>query len=139
MAKKKKSPSARRAKPAAPSPSRSRPPPAPTGVTSGILKLEPPFDVDDLCRQLGETHLRASVPRAQVPEVLRRIMEFMDFGVYVYTLVVLPAPGATLDRFVVQLDRIQYNEARRVWVPFQERGVADNPFGPGTDGGSPAP
>ncbi len=139
MATKKKSPPVRNAKPATPSPRRSVPPPPPPGVSSGILRLEAPFDVDDFCRQLGETHLRATVPKAQVPEVLRRILEFMDFGVYVYTLVVLPAPGATLDRFVVQLDRIQYNEARRVWVPFEERGASDNPFGPGSGGGSPGP
>ncbi len=139
MAAKKKSPRVRRPEPVAPPPGRD-PPPAPvTGVTSGILRLEAPFDVDDFCRQLGETHLRASVPKAQVAEVLKRILEFMDFGVYVYTLVVLPAPGGTLDRFVVQLDRIQYHEARKVWVPFEERGGADNPFGPGRPGGTPGP
>ena len=139
MTTKKKSPGARRPEPVAPAPSRSQPPAPPAGVTSGILKLEAPFDVDDFCRQLGETRLRVTVPKAQVPEVLRRILEFMDFGIYVYTLVVLPAPGTTLDRFVVQLDRIQYNEARRVWVPFEERGVAGSPFGPGSGGGNPGP
>ena len=136
MAAKKKNPKVRRPEPVPPSPEGPLPPAAPVGVISGILRLEAPFDVDDFCRQLGETHLRATVPKAQVAEVLKRILEFMDFGVYVYTLVVLPAPGATLDRFVVQLDRIQYNEARRVWVPFEDRGVADNPFGPG---GNPRP
>ncbi len=136
MVAKKKNPKVRRPEPVPPSPEGSLPPAAPVGVISGILRLEAPFDVDDFCRQLGETHLRATVPKAQVAEVLKRILEFMDFGVYVYTLVVLPAPGATLDRFVVQLDRIQYNEARRVWVPFEDRGVADNPFGPG---GNPRP
>jgi hypothetical protein len=137
MPTKKKSPPVRAAKPSAPPPGRTQAPPTPAPISSGILKLEPPFDVDDFCRQLGETHLRATVPKAQVPEVLRRILEFMDFGVYVYTLVVLPAPGATLDRFVVQLDRIQYHESRKVWMPFQERGVADNPFGPGSGASGP--
>jgi hypothetical protein len=85
--------------------------------------------VDELSRQLGESHLRFEVPKTELAETLKRVFEFMDFGVYVYSVVVLPAPGKTLERFVLQLDRIEYDERRGVWIPFREKGVADDPFG----------
>ena len=122
--------------------SSSSPPPAPAPPPStpspGLLRLEPAFDVDELSRQLGESHLRFEVPKAELAETLKRVLEFMDFGVYVYSVVLLPAPGKTLERFVLQLDRIEYDERRGVWIPFREKGVADDPFGsrPGTGRGS---
>ncbi len=110
-------------------------PPAPPG--GSLLRLEKPFDVDEFSELLGENRISATVPREALPEVLRRVVEFMGFGVYVYAVVVLPAPSATLEKFTVNLDRIDFDAKRGVWVPFQDKGVSSSPFGP--DGKGPAP
>ena len=123
------------------SPARDRPapalPPAPTSGAappapspSGLISLDRPFDVDGFSRSLGETTLRVSVPREDLAEVLRRITDFMGFGIYVYSVKVYPEPKETLRRFVVELQRVDYSTARGEWVPFEEKGTSDSPFGP---------
>jgi hypothetical protein len=103
----------------------------------GLLKLEKPFDVDEFSQLLGETKVSVTVPKDQLAEVLRRVTDFMNFGIYVYAVVVIPSPAATLDKYMVQLDRIDFDARRGVWVPFQEKGVSSSPFGP--DGRGPKP
>lgn len=58
----------------------------------------------------------------------------MGFGIYVYSLKVTPAPDEMLRRFVVELQRVDFSPQSRTWVPFQEKGRSESPFGPG---GSP--
>lgn len=80
---------------------------------------------------LGEPNLQVAVPREDLPEVLRRVTDFMGFGIYVYAIRVEPAPEELLKKFVVRLARVDYSAARRAWVPFEEKGRSDSPFGPG--------
>ena len=96
-----------------------------------LISLERPFDVDEFAQQLGETTFRAVVPREALGEVLRRISDFMGFGIYVYSIRVAPAPGSELlKEFVVELQRVDYAPERKEWTPFQERGRSESPFGP---------
>ncbi|MEM0128757.1 MAG: hypothetical protein QXG65_01120 [Thermoplasmata archaeon] len=108
--------------PAAPAPS--PPPPAP------LIRLEAPFDVDAFSEQLGENTIEVKVPREDLAEVLRRITDFMGFGVYVYRFTVRPEPAEQLRRFVVRLERVDYAPAAGDWTPFQEKGRSESPFGP---------
>jgi hypothetical protein len=103
----------------------------PGGPAKPLIALERPFSVDDFAQQLGETTLRVTVPREELPAVLQRICDFMGFGIYVYSIKVRPAPAELLKQFVVELERVDFSPAERDWVPFQEQGRADNPFGPG--------
>ena len=95
-----------------------------------LIALERPFDVDEFSTLLGETSVRVTVPREDLAEVLRRVSEFMGFGIYVYSVAVRPAPGDLLKSFVVELQRVDYNSAKGIWVPFEEKGVSSSPFGP---------
>ena len=89
-----------------------------------------PFDVDEFATLLGETSIRVTVPREELPEVLRRITEFMGFGIYVYSISVRPAPGELLKSYLVELQRVDYSPQQRAWLPFEDRGTSDSPFGP---------
>lgn len=109
------------------------PPPAP----QGLITLDRPFDLDDFSRQLGESSIRVVVPRENLPDLLARVSEFMNFGIYVYEFLVRPAPGEMLKTFEVELQRVDFSPAERRWVPFRDRGRADTPFGPGTGGAPP--
>jgi hypothetical protein len=90
--------------------------------------------VDEFSQSLGETHLRVLVPREDLGEVLRRVLDFMGFGIYVYSVRIAPEDSDTLKRFVVELQRVDYSAARKVWLPFEDKGRADSPFGPGASG-----
>ena len=111
----------------APSPTSSPPPSAP------LITLDRPFDVDEFSALLGETSVRVTVPREALPEVLRRVTEFMDFGIYVYAITVRPAPSELLKSFVVELQRVDYSGEKGTWVPFVEKGTVNSPFGPADD------
>ncbi len=115
--------------PAAP-PARSAPPPA---DATPLITLDRPFDLDEFSSLLGETSVRVTVPREALPEVLRRVTEFMDFGIYVYAVTVRPAPVELLKSFVVELQRVDYSAEKGNWVPFVEKGATDSPFGPTGD------
>ena len=125
------------ARPAAPAPAAPTSAPA-TGLTmlggspgaKGLLSLEPPFDVDEFAQSLGENQLRVVVPREDLPEVLRRITDFMGFGIYVYALQVRPADEELLKKFVVELTRVDFSPEKRAWAPFEDKGRSDSPFGP---------
>lgn len=82
---------------------------------------EKPFDVDEFSQMLGETSIRVVVPREQMEEVLKRAMDFINFGIYVYSIVVLPSPKKTMESFILQMDRIDYDEKRNVWIPFDDK------------------
>jgi len=131
---------ARAARPSSPNPgsgaTRSTPPaspgagPAGTDPEKGLIGLERPFDLESFSQQLGETSLRVKVPREDLSEVLRRISEFMSFGIYVYAFEVRPSPSELLKEFTVELQRVDYSTDRRAWVPFEEKGRSESPFGP---------
>jgi hypothetical protein len=118
----------------------SRPEPtssAPTGtapdapsVATPLIALERPFEVDEFSGLLGETSVRVTVPLEHLAEVLRRVTEFMGFGIYVYSVRVHPAPSELLKSFVVELQRVDYAPDAKAWVPFVEKGTSDSPFGP---------
>lgn len=99
-------------------------------LTSPLITLDRPFDLDDFSSLLGETSIRVTVPRDALPEVLRRVTEFMDFGIYVYAVSIRPAPSELLKSFVVELQRVDYSAEKGLWVPFVDKGAADSPFGP---------
>lgn len=110
------------------------------GLGTPLLRLEKPFDVDEFCQQLGETRITATVPREHLTEVLKRVVEFMEFGIYVYAVVVLPAASPTMEKFTLTLDRIDFDTKRHGWIPFQEKGRSESPFGPqgkGPSGSAP--
>lgn len=114
-----------------PSTAPSIPPSAPApAVAKPLIALERPFDVDEFAQLLGETRIQVTVPREELPEVLRRVSDFMGFGIYVYSIRVRPAPEELLRKFVVELERVDYNPARGDWVTFQEQGRSESPFGP---------
>ena len=122
------SPPARAASPAAsgaPAPSSAHPP-------EGLIRLEREFDPDEFSERLGETAIRVTVPRDALAEVLRRVTEFMGFGIYVYAISVRPAASELLRGYVVELQRIDYDAASGAWKPFVERGAA-----PAPDDGAP--
>lgn len=95
-----------------------------------LISLERPFDIDEFSQLLGQTQIQVTVPRDSLAEVLRRICDFMGFGIYVYTVRVRPGPEELLKTFVVELQRVDFSPKTGDWAPFQDRGRADNPFGP---------
>ncbi len=95
-----------------------------------LLALEAPFRVDEFSEQLGATTLEVTVPRDDLADVLRRVCEFMGFGIYVYEIRVRPADSDLLKSFVVSLQRVDFRADRRGWAPFEDRGRSDSPFGP---------
>lgn len=103
------------------------PTPAAAPVPSPLITLDRPFDVDDFAALLGETSIRVTVPREALPEVLRRVTEFMGFGIYVYSVTVRPAPSELLKGFVVELQRVDYSSEKGAWVPFVEKGPGPAP------------
>ena len=120
---------ARAAKPEAtapPAPPQASPAPIP------LISLERPFDVDEFSQLLGETTIEVLVPREELGEVLRRISDFMGFGIYVYRFSVRPESADQLKRFVVQLQRVDYAPESRDWIEFAEKGRSESPFGPGS-------
>lgn len=133
--------------PRAPLPTSVVPPPSPgTPATSApvalpsagapgqpLITLDRPFDVDDFSALLGETSIRITVPRDALSEVLRRVTEFMGFGIYVYAISVRPAATELLKGFVVELQRVDYSAEKGTWIPFEEKGATDSPFGPSGD------
>jgi hypothetical protein len=102
---------------------------APTSVP--LITLDRPFDLDEFAAMLGETSIRVTVPRDDLAEVLRRVTDFMGFGIYVYSITVRPAPKELLKSFVVELQRVDYSPEKGAWVPFVERGAGDSPFARG--------
>jgi hypothetical protein len=122
---------------APPAPASSVPPSTPPVAGSpvppsagSLIRLDAPFDVDEFSSLLGQTTIRVTVPREDLPEVLRRVTEFMGFGIYVYAVTVRPAPSELLKSFVVELDRVDFSPEKGAWVEFVEKGVSDSPFGP---------
>ncbi|MGI0131802.1 MAG: hypothetical protein ACREDK_01705 [Thermoplasmata archaeon] len=120
--------------PPPPSPTASSAPTAPGAPAApprrDLLSLDRPFDVDEFSQVLGETQIQVEVPREALVEVLRRVCDFMGFGIYVYSVTVRPAPTELLKRFVVELQRVDFEPATSRWVPFQEKGRSESPFGP---------
>ena len=55
-----------------------------------LISLERPFDIDEFSQMLGETTIQVEVPREDLAEALRRISDFMGFGIYVYSFRVRP-------------------------------------------------
>ncbi len=117
---------------AAPSPIATSKPaePAPSSAPISLIRLDRPFDVDDFAQMLGETAIRVTVPREDLVEVLRRIVDFMGFGIYVYRVAVRPARSDLLKEFVVELQRVDYSPGAGDWIEFVERGRSESPFGP---------
>lgn len=103
--------------------------------TIRLSPAEKPFDLDEFSQRLGETQIKITVPATALNEVFKRVVDFMSFGIYVYSVVVIPSPKETLDTFVVQLDRINFSKSLKGWVPFQDE---LNPPAP-TEGAYPAP
>lgn len=105
------------------------PPGAPTNppVSTPLITLDRPFDVDEFAAMLGEPTVRVTVPRDALSDVLRRVTEFMGFGIYVYALTIRPAPSELLKSFVVELQRVDYSAERGAWVPFVDRGAEGAP------------
>ncbi len=95
-----------------------------------LISLERPFDIDDFSTLLGESSVRVTVPREDLAEVLRRVSDFMGFGIYVYAVTIRPTPGDLLKSFVVELQRVDYDPEKHAWVPFVDKGTSDSPFGP---------
>lgn len=118
----------------APAPASPAPPPAAPSSTApapiSLISLERPFDVDEFAQMLGETAIRVTVPREDLVEVLRRVVEFMGFGIYVYRVSFAPARSDLLKEFVVELQRVDYSAGAGDWVAFVERGRSESPFGP---------
>ncbi|MCI4325759.1 MAG: hypothetical protein L3K00_07790 [Thermoplasmata archaeon] len=114
-------------KPAVAAPSGIAPAPGPARP---LISLVRPFDVDEFAQLLGETMIRLEVPRDDLTEVLRRVCDFMGFGIYVYSVKVRPAKDELLSRFVLELQRVDFDGTTGDWVPFEEKGRSDSPFGP---------
>jgi hypothetical protein len=121
--------------PARATPSSAAPPPSsPVGSSSDpLITLDRPFDLDEFSTLLGQTSIRVTVPREDLTELLRRVTDFMSFGIYVYAVTVRPAPAELLKSFVVELQRVDYSAEKGAWVPFIEKGTVDSPFGPSGD------
>ncbi len=83
---------------------------------------------------LGETSIRVRVPRDSLAEVLRRVTDFMGFGIYVYAITIRPAPSELLKEFIVELQRMDYSPEQGTWSPFVEKGTSDSPFGSTSSG-----
>jgi len=114
--------SSRPPSPATAPPAESVGPPSST-APEALIRLDRPFDVDEFAGMLGETAIRVTVPAESLTEVLRRVTDFMGFGVYVYAISVRPAPAELLKGFVVELHRVEFDHATGTWRPFVERGV----------------
>jgi hypothetical protein len=113
------------------------PPPTTSDATAAaatapmkLIALEKPFDIDDFSQMLGETNIRVNVPREDLGEVLRRISDFMGFGIYVYAISVRPAATESLKQFVLELVRVDFVPERGDWAPFKDKGRSESPFGP---------
>jgi hypothetical protein len=116
--------------PAPPTPASTTTPATPASPTISLITLERPFDVDEFSGLLGETSVRVTVPLEHLAEVLRRVTDFMGFGIYVYSVHIRPAPSEFLKSFIVELQRVDFAPAEKTWVPFVEKGTSDSPFGP---------
>ncbi|HEV2449191.1 MAG TPA: hypothetical protein VGU43_02130, partial [Thermoplasmata archaeon] len=125
---------ATRTLPAPAAAARAGPAAAPPASGGSLLRLDVPFDPDEFARQLGESRIQVDVPRDALAEVLRRVADFMGFGIYVYEIRIAPAPGEQLQSFRVELTRVDYSARDKRWGPFEERGRSDSPFGPGSTG-----
>jgi hypothetical protein len=126
--------------PASTPPARATPAPAAPRSSSPVesssdplITLDRPFDLDEFSTLLGQTSIRVTVPREDLTELLRRVTDFMSFGIYVYAVTVRPAPAELLKSFVVELQRVDYSAEKGAWVPFIEKGTVDSPFGPSGD------
>ena len=53
--------------------------------------------------------------------MLRRVLEFMGFGVYVYAISLRPGPSELLKEFVLELRRIDFSPEQGSWAPFVEK------------------
>ncbi len=100
-------------------PSSAAPSPAPSGEP--LITLDRGFDVDQFSSLLGETSVRVTVPKDALVEVLQRVLDFMGFGVYVYSITVRPGRSDLLKEFVVELRRIDYSAEQSDWRPFVEK------------------
>lgn len=98
------------------------PPPAVSG--NPLITLDRGFDIDQFSGMLGETSIRVTVPREDLAEVLRRVLDFMGFGIYVYTISVRPGPSDLLKEFVVELQRVDFSADKGQWSPFVEKDPA---------------
>jgi hypothetical protein len=116
--------------PVSPGPPSAAPGSADASPPKGLIALARPFDIDEFAQSLGETQIRVHVPREDLAEVLRRVTDFMGFGIYVYAISVAPAAEESLKQFVVVLQRVDFSGARGAWVPFEEKGRSESPFGP---------
>jgi hypothetical protein len=105
-------------------------PGAPTGGGIPLISLERPFNIDEFSELLGATTIRVEVPREDLAEAMRRISDFMGFGIYVYSFRIRPAPEELLKRFVIELERVDFSPEKRDWIAFQEKGRSESPFGP---------
>jgi hypothetical protein len=99
---------------------RASPAPTPPGGNP-LITLDRGFDIDQFSSMLGETSIRVTVPREDLPEVLRRVLDFMGFGIYVYSLSVRPGPSDLLKEFVVELHRVDFSAEKGDWAPFVEK------------------
>ncbi len=97
----------------------------PAGAPPSLITFERPFDLDEFSSLLGQTSIRVTVPRADLPALLARVTEFMGFGIYVYTISVRPGPAELLKEFVVELQRVDYAADAKAWRPFVEKGAVD--------------
>jgi hypothetical protein len=95
-----------------------------------LISLERPFNIDEFSQLLGETTIQVTVPRDDLAEVLKRVSEFMGFGIYVYSIKIRPGPSDMLKDFVVELQRVDFASQKGDWVPFEDKGASDSPFGP---------
>ncbi|MFZ1022964.1 MAG: hypothetical protein WAN87_02365 [Thermoplasmata archaeon] len=95
-----------------------------------LISLERPFDIDEFSQLLGETAIRVTVPREDLADALKRVSEFMGFGIYIYSIKVRPGASDLLKEFVVELQRVDFNSQKGDWVPFEDKGASDSPFGP---------
>jgi hypothetical protein len=102
----------------------------PSSPPLSLISLERPFDIDEFSQLLGETTIRVTVPREDLADALKRVSEFMGFGIYVYSIKVRPGPSDLLKDFVVELQRVDFNSLKGDWVPFEDKGASDSPFGP---------
>jgi hypothetical protein len=104
--------------------------PAPSPPSRPLIALDRPFDLDEFSELLGQSQIGVTVPSEHLAEVLRRVCEFMGFGIYVYRVRFEPAPEELLKSFLVELQRVDYSAESGAWLPFRERGRAESPFGP---------
>jgi len=117
------------APPAHPAPTLPPSTPAPSAVVP-LITLERPFDVDEFASLLGETSIRVTVPLEHLAEVVRRVTDFMGFGIYVYSFSIRPASSELLKSFILELHRVDYSPGEKTWIQFVEQGTSDSPFGP---------